>query len=139
MLRMAGSQCGQAIPMKLSVEQFEQFVLPHLSTGRRGPAPTLGLHKIFNYILQLLYMGCQWKALPIEKNDEGRPEIHYTRIYRALRRWQADGCIDKIFFRLGAPSFIRTSSSTSQSFTVTARPLPRRRAATTWGTADTST
>ena len=91
MLQMAGSQCGQAIPTKLSVDEFEQFVLPHLSTGRRGPAPTLGLHKIFNYILQLLYMGCQWKALPIEKNDEGRPEIHYTRIYRALRRWQADG------------------------------------------------
>ena len=97
MLRMAGSQCGQSIPTKLSVEQFEQFVLPHLSTGRRGPAPTLGLHKIFNYVLQLLYMGCQWKALPIEKNDEGRPEIHYTRIYRAFRRWQADGCIDRIF------------------------------------------
>jgi hypothetical protein len=73
MLRMAGSRSGQAIPTKLSVEQFEQFVLPHLSTGRRGPAPTLGLHKIFNYILQLLYMGCQWKVLPIERNDEGRP------------------------------------------------------------------
>jgi transposase len=86
---MAGSQCGQAIPTKLSVEQFEQFVLPHLSRGRRGPTPTLALHKIFNYILQLLYMGCQWKVL--------RPEIHYTRIYRALRRWQADGCIDRIF------------------------------------------
>jgi hypothetical protein len=63
----------------------------------RGPAPTLTLHKIFNYILQLLYMGCQWKVLPIEKNDEGRPEIHFTRIYRALRRRQADGCIDAIF------------------------------------------
>jgi transposase len=94
---MAGNQCWQAIPTKLSVEQFEKFVLPHLSTGRRGPAPTLGLHKIFNYILQLLYMGCQWKSLPIEKNSEGRPEIHYTRIYRALRRWQAHGCIDRIF------------------------------------------
>jgi transposase len=94
---MAGSLCWQAIPTKLSVEQFEQFVLPHLSRGRRGPTPTLALHKIFNYILQLLYMGCQWKMLPIEKNAEGRPEIHYTRIYRALRRWQADGCIDRIF------------------------------------------
>jgi transposase len=96
---MAGNQSWQAIPTKLSVEQFEQFVLPHLGRGRRGPAPTLTLtlHKIFNYILQLLYMGCQWKVLPIEKNDEGRPEIHYTRIYRALRRWQADGCIDAIF------------------------------------------
>jgi hypothetical protein len=55
------------------------------------------LHKIFNYILQLLYMGSQWNALPIERNAEGRPEIHNTRIYRALRRWQADGCIDAIF------------------------------------------
>jgi transposase len=97
MALMAGSQCWQTIPTKLSLAQFEQFVLPHLSTGRRGPAPTLGLHRIFNYILQLLYMGCQWKALPIERNADGRPEIHYTRIYRALRRWQADGCIDAIF------------------------------------------
>jgi len=47
----AGSQCWQTIPTKLSVAQFEPFVLPHLSTGRRDPAPTLGLHRIFNYIL----------------------------------------------------------------------------------------
>jgi hypothetical protein len=38
-------------------------------------------HKIFNYILRLLYLGCQWKEPPIEKDGEGRPEIHYTRIY----------------------------------------------------------
>jgi transposase len=97
MARMAGSQRGQAIPTQLSVGQFEQFVLPHLSVGSRGPAPKLGLHKIFNYILRLLYMGCQWKELPIEKDGEGRPEIHYTRIYSALRRWEADGCMDAIF------------------------------------------
>ena len=58
---MAGSQRGQAIPTQLSLAQFEAFVLPHLSRGSRGPAPKLGLHKIFNYILRLLYMGCQWK------------------------------------------------------------------------------
>jgi hypothetical protein len=29
-------------------------------------------------------------------NAKGRPEIHYTRIYRALRRWQADGHIKKV-------------------------------------------
>src|SRR6202051_3722866 len=94
---MTGSQYRQAIPTKLSLEQFEQFVLPHLSRGRRGPAPTLALHTPFNYVLQLLYTGCQWKALPIRSNAKGRPEIHYTRIYRALRRWQADGCIERIF------------------------------------------
>jgi transposase len=94
---MTGNPCWQAIPTKLSLEQFEEFVLPHLSRGRRGPPPTLSLHKIFNYILQLLYMGCQWKMLPIERNAKGVPEIHYTRIYRAMRRWQANGFIDKIF------------------------------------------
>jgi len=94
---MTGNPCWQAIPTKLSEAQFEEFVLPHLSRGRRGPAPTLSLHKIFNYILQILYMGCQWKMLPIERNDKGFPEIHHTRIYRMMRRWQADGSIDRIF------------------------------------------
>ncbi len=35
--------------------------------------------------------------LPIESNDKGRPEIHHTRIYRMMRRWQADGSIERIF------------------------------------------
>jgi len=94
---MAGSQGGRALPTQLGLAQFEQFVLPHLSIGRRGPAPKLSLHKIFNWILRLLYLGCQWKELPIQKDGEGRPEIHYTRIYSAWWRWEADGCIDAIF------------------------------------------
>jgi hypothetical protein len=81
---------------EIRLDQFDQFVLPHLSRVRCGPAPTLESHKTFNYILQLLHMECQWKSLPIEKND-GRPEIHCTRIYRAVRRWQAAGCMDAIF------------------------------------------
>jgi transposase len=80
----------------LSAAQFEQFVLPHLSKGSRGPAKKLGFHAIFNYILRLLYLGSQWKDLPIEKDGLGHPEIHYT-LYRAFRRWQADGCFDAIF------------------------------------------
>jgi transposase len=94
---MAKSQPRQGIPTRLSVEEFKQFVLPHLSTGSRGPAPKLSLHAIFNYILRLLYLGCQWKELPIEKDREGRPEVHYTRIYSAFRRWEADGCMAAIF------------------------------------------
>src|SRR5215212_1292654 len=91
---MAGSRDGQAIPTQLGLALFEQFVLPHLSIGSRGPAPKLGLLKIFSYILRLLYLGCQWKQLPIDKDGEGRPEIHDTRIYSAFRRWEADGCMD---------------------------------------------
>src|SRR5258705_10551749 len=93
---MARSQRRQAIPTKLSLAQFEAFVLPHLSVGSRGPAQKLGLHKIFNYILCVLYLGCQWKEMPIEKDRQGRPEIHYTRVYRAFRRWEAEGRIAAI-------------------------------------------
>jgi hypothetical protein len=81
----------------LVLEQFEQFVLPPLHIGSRGPQPKLSLHAIFNYILELLYLGCQWQELPIEKNKAGRPEIHYTRIYAAFRRYEAHGCFDAIF------------------------------------------
>ena len=94
---MAKSKHWQWIPTHLSLAQFTQFVLPHLIVGARGPAPKLTLHGIFNYLLQLLYMGCQWKELPIATGPDGRPEIHYTRIYRMFRYWQAQGCFDRIF------------------------------------------
>jgi transposase len=94
---MTKSTLSRGIPTELSLEQFRNFVLPHLTVGRRGPAPKLSLHALFNYILKLLYMGCQWKELPIEKDADGHPEIHYTRVYGAFRRWQADGCFDIIF------------------------------------------
>ena len=74
------------IPTELTVAQFEEFVLPHLTVGKRGPVSTLSLHRSFGYILKFLYFGCQWKELPIEKDESGRPEIHYTRIYRVFQR-----------------------------------------------------
>jgi transposase len=96
-VEMTKSQRWQWIPTHLTVGYFEQFVSPHLSAGSRGPAPKLPSHKIFNYILQTLHTGCQWKELPIEKDQGGRPEIHYTRVYSAFRKWEADGCFDAVF------------------------------------------
>ncbi len=94
---MPETQQWQWIPTHLTLEQFEEFVLPHLHIGSRGPQPKLSLHTIFNYILKLLYLCCQWQELPIEKTQAGRPEIHYTRIYRAFRRYETQGCFDAIF------------------------------------------
>ena len=96
-VEMAKLQGRQGIPTKLSLAQFEPFVLPHLISGSRGPEPKRGAHAIFNYILRVLYTGCQWKELAIEKDTHGVPEIHYTRIYSAFRRWQASGCFDAVF------------------------------------------
>ncbi|QXE07240.1 hypothetical protein BJG93_36050 [Paraburkholderia sprentiae WSM5005] len=56
---MAQSQPWQEIPTTLSVEEFGQFVWPHLSKGRRGPGRKLSAHAMFNYILKALYLGCQ--------------------------------------------------------------------------------
>jgi hypothetical protein len=94
---MAKRKCWREILTELSLERFREFVLPHLSVGSRRPAPKPSLHALFNYILKLLYLGCQWKERPIEKDDQGREEIHYTGVYRAFRRWEADGCFDAIF------------------------------------------
>ena len=69
---MPKRQRWRKIPTELSLERFREFVLPHLSVGSRGPAPKLSLHALFNYILKLLYLGCQWKELPIEKDDKRR-------------------------------------------------------------------
>ena len=75
---MAKRKRSQGILTELSLERFREFVLPHLSAGSRGPAPKLSLHTLFNYILKLLYLGCQWKELPIEKDNQGLEEIHST-------------------------------------------------------------
>ena len=94
---MAETERWQAVPTQLELAEFDQFVLPHLSIGSRGPAPKLSLYKIFNYVLKILHLGCQWKELPIDKGVEGHPETHYTRIYRIWRRWVDNGCMDAIF------------------------------------------
>ena len=57
----------------------------------------MSLHALFNYILKLLCLGCQWKELPIEKDGEGRREVHRTSVWRVFRQWEADGCFDAIF------------------------------------------
>ena len=79
---MAKAEQTQGIPTELSAEQFRQFVLPHLTLGRRGPPPRLSLHTLFNYILRVLYMGCQWKELPIQKDERVVPGRCMS-----IRRW----------------------------------------------------
>ncbi len=73
----------KVIPTQLTETQFNQFVLPHLSKGKRVLATKLSFYKIFCYILILLYTGMQWQALPIKNNVQGQPEIHLGLQYKA--------------------------------------------------------
>ena len=51
---MEKKQRWQWIPTNLDKRQFEEYILPHLSTGSRGPAPKLPLYVTFNYILKFM-------------------------------------------------------------------------------------
>ncbi len=85
------------IPTALNENEFNEFVLPHLKRGTRGPSKKISLFKLFNYILKLMHTGCQWEQIPIDKNEDGKAEIHYTNIYNAFKFWVKRGCFEKIF------------------------------------------
>jgi transposase len=85
------------IPVQLSASEFTQFILPHLSMPRRGPKCKLGYHCVFNLILWLLYTGMQWKGLPVPKDAQGKPALHYTTVYKVFARWSDDGSLEQAF------------------------------------------
>jgi transposase len=85
------------IPVQLSEPEFTEFIFPYLSMPKRGPKCKIGYHRLFNLILWVLYTGMQWKCLPIPKDTAGKPEIHYTNIYRAFAKWADDGSLQQAF------------------------------------------
>ena len=95
---MIGTTAFNWIPTGLTEIEFNQFVLPFLTAGRRGPKTKLSFFEIFNCILNLLYTGCQWSQIKIPVNSKGKARMHYTRIHRIFQRWVKEGCFDNIFF-----------------------------------------
>jgi hypothetical protein len=72
------------IPVQLSETEFITCILPHLSMPKRGPKCKLGYHRVFHLILWVLYTGMQWKCLPVPKDTNGNPAIHYTTVYKVF-------------------------------------------------------
>ena len=94
---MMAKKTYNKIPTALNENEFNQFVLPHLKKGARGPDKKISFYKLFNYILKLMHTGCQWEQIPIDKDANGIPEIHYTNIFKTFRFWVDNKCFDKIF------------------------------------------
>lgn len=80
------------LPIKVSRKDFNKYIKPFLSKGKRGPKPKISLFKIFNYILYVLHTGCQWEQLPIFKK-----EIHWSGVYARHSRWSKDGSYETLF------------------------------------------
>ena len=85
------------IPVQLSATEFTEFIFPHLSMPKRGPRCKIGYHRLLNLSLWVLYTGMLWKCLPIPKDATGKPELHYTNIYRAFAKWADDDSLQQAF------------------------------------------
>src|SRR3989442_12967206 len=85
------------IPVQLSETEFTAFILPHLSMPKRGPKCKLGYYRVFNLILWVLYTGMQWRCLPVPKDTNETPAIHYTTVYQVFAKWADDGSLWQAF------------------------------------------
>jgi transposase len=88
-----------AIPIQLTEEQFQTFVEPYLSRAKRGYVCKIPLYKVFNYLLHVLYTGCQWPALQasIDADVMGKPELSFQAVYYHFRKWSRDGSLQRVF------------------------------------------
>ena len=73
------------LPVKIGRADFNRYIHPYLSRGKRGPKTKISRHKIFNYILYVLHTGMQWKELRTWRN-----EIHWSNVYRWHNKWSKD-------------------------------------------------
>jgi len=87
------------IPTKISKENFELYILPFLTTAKRGYISLLPLYLIFNGILHKIYTGCQWKELPTCKFRDPQTglELSYQSFYHHFRKWSNDESFDYLF------------------------------------------
>lgn len=81
-----------SLPIKLSQKDFNRYVDPYLSRGKRGPGTKISRYKIFNYILFVLHTGIQWDQLPTFRH-----EISWCGVYRHHNRWSKDGSYQNLF------------------------------------------
>jgi len=86
--------CYNQLPTKVSQKDFNKYIAPYLSQGKRGPKTKISYYKIFNYILYVLHTGIQWDELKTYRN-----EIHWSNIYRHHNRWSKDGSYENLFLR----------------------------------------
>lgn len=80
------------LPIKVLEKDFNKYIKPYLRKPVKGPKPKISYYKTFNYILEALYTGIQWRQLKTYKN-----EIHWSNVYKWHNRWSKDGNYQRLF------------------------------------------
>jgi len=88
------------IPESVTEDQFRDYILPYLTTARRGYVSKTPLYGIFNLILYRLHTGCQWDRLPVSRaasERANRNEPSWQAVYAHWRKWSADGSLQRVW------------------------------------------
>jgi transposase len=86
----------------LSKVMIEQWILPHLSKGERGPEPEVELSAIVQAILYRLTTGCQWRMIPLKQFFEG-DALTWNGLYHHHREWVKDDSWRKVWIEIPMP------------------------------------
>src|SRR5437773_1206588 len=90
----------RTIPDSVTQAQFEQHILPHLTTAKRGYVNKTPLWGIFKLVLYRLHTGCQWDCLPVSKaaaEREARNEPSWQAVSDQWSQWSADGSWERVW------------------------------------------
>lgn len=80
------------LPVQIGRADFNKYVNPYLSKGKRGPKLKISRCRIFNYILYVLHTGIQWNQLKTRRN-----EISWQSVYHHHSRWSKDDSYRNLF------------------------------------------
>lgn len=83
----------------LSEDKIEQWIVPHLSVGKRGFRTKVKLGKIVQLILKRLKTGCQWRMLYVQEYIQDTSLSWYS-VYYYFNKWSKEGCFKKIWISL---------------------------------------
>lgn len=84
---------------KLNKDKIKNFILPYLSTGKRGK--NLTEEKRISIVLSIFHRlktGCQWRELPLEKYFN--EAYSYESVFYHFNKWCRDGSWERMWVRL---------------------------------------
>jgi transposase len=83
----------------LSKDSIKQWIVPSLSSGKRGGHLKVEQWQIIAAILYKLKTGCQWRELPTKEFFDNY-RLSWQGVYYHFRRWIADGSLRKVWIEL---------------------------------------
>ena len=83
----------------LDEDSIKAWIVPYLSTAKRGTKLQVEVSEIVSAILYRLKTGCQWRELPV-KAFFGEQQISWQGVYHHFRKWTNDGSFRKVWVSL---------------------------------------